>query len=181
VELYQLVNQASRAFPRVALYFEHTLASTDLPLLASAAVPQTALRREGSDLIVECASAVALRWQGPALVDGRVWAAKDDTVLWLPPGRHRVEPGDEDPPFRLLHLNAELRQVRSNGVHMELHYRSDSRAIAVFNQAPNRVWLDGQGASLEVWTAEGGGYRILLPPGEHVVRLESGQEAIPSQ
>jgi len=175
VELYRLVNAAARAFPRVALYFEHTLSMLDLPLLASASSASVRLRREGDVVQVETARSVGLRWQGPALVNGRVWAAQNADMLWLPPGLHRVEPGTATKPMRLLHLGAEMQQVRASGRQLELHYQAESKAIASFSELPSRVWVDGEPQSVEIWKAAGDGYYIFLPPGEHLVRVETGE------
>lgn len=180
MELYRLVNAAAHAFPQVALYFEHTLSPQDLPLLAAAAVPETRLRREGAAVVVDSTHPVGLRWDGPARVNGRVWAAKENDTLWLPAGRHRVEPAGQDPDFLLRHTSAQLRQVRGSGGIMELHYDSPTRAIARFNLMPERVWVDGEAYSTEVWKAPDG-YFLMLPPGEHLVRVEPSREAIPTQ
>lgn len=172
MELFRLVHAAAHAFPRVALYFEHTLSPQDLPLLAAAATPPVEIRREGSAVVVESAQPVGLRWNGPAMVNGRNWAARDDKTLWLPAGRNRVEAADQDPGLLLHHLSASLKQVRGNGNKLELHYDSESRAIAHVNLQPAQVWLDGEPYATAIWKAPGG-YYLMLPPGEHLVRLEA--------
>ncbi len=172
MELYRLVHAAAAAFPRVALYFENTLSQQDLPLLAAAAVPDTVLHRDGAALMVESRHPVGLHWNGPAMVNGRDWAARNRQTLWLPAGRHRVEAGDAEPEFLLSHISADLRQVRGSGRHLELHYESASRAIATFNLQPKQIWLDGETYATEVWKAAEG-YFVMLPPGEHLVRVQA--------
>lgn len=183
MELYRLVNAAARVFPRVALYFEHTLSRMDLPLLAAAAAPETRLHRDGDAVIVESRFPVGLRWRGPALVNGRTWAAREGTerqpgpdatetdTLWLPAGRHRVEPGEHSPGLVLQHLTGTLQQVRSSAGKLELHYNSASRAVAVFSAAPARLWIDEQVTPVETWRGASG-HSLFLPAGEHLVRVE---------
>jgi hypothetical protein len=176
MELYRLVHAAAHAFPRVALYFEHTLSAQDLPLLAAAAVAPARLSRDGATVLVESAQPVGLRWEGPALVNGRAWAARDAHTLWLPAGRHRVQPATDDPGLVLQRLSATLKQIRGNGHKVELHYEAESRAIAHLNRQPTRVWVDGEPVALSVWKATEG-YYLMLPAGEHLVRMETTNPA----
>ncbi len=176
VELYRLVRAAARAFPRVALYFEHALETEDLPFLSAAALPDVKGVREGDGLRVESVRAVGVSWRGPVRVNGAEWAAKDDETVWLPAGRHLLERGIEDPPFLLLYLSGEIRQLHGAGPRLELHYRSDARAIAIFNEPPAKLWLDGEQISAPVYEAARG-YYLFLPPGEHLAAVEAGHIA----
>lgn len=172
MELYQLVSSASRHFPRVALYAEHTLSAQDLPLLAASAAPAATLRREGSAVCVDSPHPVGLRWQGPALVNGRPWPARDDRTLWLPAGRHCAEPGDTDPPLRLLHLSARLRQVRAGNHSLQVHYESETTAIVQFSHRPMRLLVDGVPLATDIWRAHEG-YYLRLPAGEHLLEVDA--------
>lgn len=180
IELYRLVHAAARAFPRVALYFEHVLATEDLPFLAAAALPEVAARREGAGVVVESARPVGIAWSGPARVNGSAWAARDDDTVWLPQGRHVLEPGREDPPLRLQYLSGELRQLQSAGDRLSFHYRSEARVIANFNQAPDKLWIDDEQTAAPVYQAAQGFY-LLLPAGEHLVTVEASAGEARSQ
>src|SRR6185437_9176372 len=70
-ELFELVHTASDSFPRVALYFEASIARYDLPLLASAAAAVDRAERVNGKLVVESRRGVGVPWSGPALVDGK--------------------------------------------------------------------------------------------------------------
>jgi hypothetical protein len=66
-ELFELVHQASTAFPRVALYFESSIARIDWPLLAAAASAVDHAESEGGKLVVHALRArastgAARRW-----------------------------------------------------------------------------------------------------------------------
>ena len=59
IELFQLVHVAAQSFPRVALYFENSILTPDLPLLASAAANVDKAEQSGSRLVVESRTASA--------------------------------------------------------------------------------------------------------------------------
>src|SRR6202022_2857687 len=75
-ELFQLVHLAAKAFPQVALYFENSILSPDLPLLSSAAANVDKAEQEGSRLTVDSRYGVGIPWQGPALGNGRLWPVR---------------------------------------------------------------------------------------------------------
>ncbi len=85
-ELFQLVHLAAQSFSRVALYFENSILTPDLPLLASAAASVDKAEQNGSRIVIESHNGVGVPWQGPALVNGRLWPVRSDTTLWLPAG-----------------------------------------------------------------------------------------------
>ena len=64
VELFQLVQVASRAFQRVALYFENSIAKPDWPLLPAAGAVTKQYQRSGAKLIVECPQGLGVSWSG---------------------------------------------------------------------------------------------------------------------
>lgn len=172
VELYRLVHAAARAFPRVALYFEHVLATEDLPFLAAAAVPALKVSRQGESVTVESAQPVGVEWQGPVRVNGSAWAARDDETVWLPKGKHTLLPAREDPPLVLRYFSGELLQLHAAGRLLEFNYRSEARAIAIFEAPPAKLWIDGEQIAAPVYEAAQG-YYLLLPAGEHLVSVEA--------
>ncbi len=180
IELYRLVHAAARAFPRVALYFEHVLATEDLPFLAAAALPEVKAHRTGAKVTVESAGPVGIAWSGPVLVNGNPWAARDEETVWLPQGRHSLERGTEDPPLLLRHLSGELHQLQSAGNRMSFHYRGEARTIATFNQAPEKLWIDDEQIAAPVYEAAQG-YYVMLPAGEHLVTVEAARATPPTE
>jgi hypothetical protein len=167
-ELFQLVHQASRAFPRVALYFESSIEARDLPLLASAAAVADRVERNGARLIVESSRGLGVPWVGPALVNGRLWPAADGDTVWLPPGPHVVEAAPAPPPLRLLDFNGELRTASALADGIEFSYRSGSRALAVVERKPARLEIDGEAANVE-GVGLASGFVLFLPRGQHLV------------
>jgi len=169
LELFQLVHAAAGAFPRVALYFENSIAPEDWNLLGASAA--TVDRAESTDgkLTVDSKRGVGVAWAGPATVDGRVWPARSETHLWLPPGPHTVQPSIAEAPLRLLDLNADLRSASaiSNGV--EFVYQSSARALALFDHDLASVEIDGEPLTGAIDS------RILkLPRGQHIVTVTRG-------
>ncbi|MGB9606281.1 MAG: hypothetical protein ACPL88_10445, partial [Bryobacteraceae bacterium] len=163
-ELFQLVHAASRAFPRVTLYFESSLLPPDLPLLPAAAAHVARLERRNGTLLIEAPQTIGVRWSGPARVNGRPWPARDDGHVWLPAGRYRIEPAGAAEPVRLLDLNAELLAAESQAAGVEFAYRASSRAIAVLDRRPARIELDGEAVSIGS-IQERDRFVLLLPRG----------------
>ncbi|MBX9600841.1 MAG: hypothetical protein K2X35_07550 [Bryobacteraceae bacterium] len=165
-ELMQLVQLAARAFPRVALYFESSLAPVDLEWLSSAAAGVQKAQAAGAKLVIDSPRGVGLRWSGPALVDGRPWPVRDDDTLWLPPGQHSVEPSAQPIPSRILGFSGDLESAAVSKGGVEFGYRSSSRAILILDKLPRRIEIDGELASPRIE-----GTCIYLPRGQHFVLL----------
>ncbi|MCU1235623.1 MAG: hypothetical protein JWP63_3590, partial [Candidatus Solibacter sp.] len=172
IELFQLVHAASASFPRVALYFENSLLPPDLQLLSSAAASIRRFDRTGAKTVVDSVGGVGIPWKGGAKVDGQLWPAQDDEILWLPAGPHAVEPvpagiGQVTGP-RLVALNGELKAISPNGAHgLEFTYQSSARAIAIISRKVIAMQIDGVDKELSVTSP----VTLLLPRGQHVVTL----------
>lgn len=165
-ELFQLVHQAALSFSRVALYFENSIAPVDLPLLAPAASTAERVEEMGQRLVVESSHPVGVSWSGPAMVDGKLWPAASDGVIWLPAGAHSVEPGSRPPRLRLTDFNGELKSAAETADGLEFTYRSGARALAVLDRAPRALQIDGAAAQPRVE-----GNTMFLPRGQHLVTL----------
>ena len=172
-ELFQLVHLASQAFSRVALYFENSILTPDLPLLASAAASVEKADQTGSRLVIDSRSGVGVPWQGPALVNGRPWPVRSDTTLWLPPGPNVVEPapasGTKDA-MRIVDFNGDLRSASTVGDGLRFNYGSTARALAVLNARPRKFEIDGTPGTPRI-TPAGSAFILTLPRGQHVVQL----------
>ncbi|MCC7175619.1 MAG: hypothetical protein IT159_10515 [Bryobacterales bacterium] len=170
-ELYQLVNQAALAFPRVALYFEHSIQPDDAVWLSSAAAAARRYARQGGGYIVESPRGVGVRWQGAALVNGKPWPVSDGETVWLPAGRHSLARASSQPGLRLLDLSADFTSASSLPRGLEFTYHSSARAIALFSARPSALYLDGAPVSL-VPVEAGEKMAFWLPSGRHTVRAE---------
>ncbi len=170
-ELFQLVHVAAKAFPRVALYFENSILQQDLPLLGAAAANVDKVEQSGSRLIVDSRYGVGVRWQGPAIVNGRPWPVRDDSTLWIPAGPTVIEPAASELHARILDFNGNLRSASIAPGSLQFSYQSNSRAIAVLNAKPQNVEIDG--APLESKTvASGPNFVLMLPRGQHLVQVD---------
>ncbi len=164
-ELFQLVHDASAAFPRVALYFENSILPADRQILASAAAKVGKFETHDGVLTISSPDGVGLAWQGPAQVDGRPWPVRDAATVWLPPGEHVVQVSTEDPVMLLNDFNGTLRAATALRKGLEFSYESNSRALATLSAKPARVEIDGE-------VLEGGnGLVLMLPRGQHVVTV----------
>ena len=63
-ELFELVHSAAANFSRVALYFENSLLTPDLPLLPSASAAVTRIERAGTKLSIDSVGGVGVPWNG---------------------------------------------------------------------------------------------------------------------
>ena len=166
-ELFQLVNLASAAFPRVALYFENSILKQDLDLLPAAGAAVTRVERTAGKLAFDSKYGVGVPWTGPAAVNGQIWPVRNDSTLWLPAGPQVITPAPRDAPRRLLDFNGELRSAAATTSGIEFSYRSSSRALARVETAPTGIEIDGAPAELQMF-----GNTLVLPKGQHLVALQ---------
>lgn len=167
-ELFQLVHLSSRAFPRVALYFENSIRKVDLPLLASAAARVDRIDHVAGRLVFDSPQGAGIPWSGPAKINGRLWPVASADTLWLPPGPVAVEPANTAPPLRVIDFNGDLKTASASTNSVELSYNSAHRAIAVLDRQPTAIEVDGAPFPAQ-WLPQKGRFATLLPKGQHVV------------
>jgi hypothetical protein len=165
-ELFELVHTAANSFPRVALYFEASIARWDLPLLASAAAAVERAEQVNGKLVVESRRGVGVPWKGPALVDGKPWPVAGNDTLWLLLGPHVIEPAPQALPLRVLDFNGDLKMAGVTPQGIEFAYQSTARAMALLEHVPATLQIDGVER-----TPEMAGNVLLLPRGQHLVSL----------
>ncbi len=171
-ELFQLIHVSANSFPRVALYFEASIARYDLPLLASAAAAVDRAEQVNGKLVVESRRGVGVPWKGPALVDGKPWPIAGDTTVWLMPGAHVLEaaPAGQSLPMSVLAFNGDLKAAGATTKGIEFAYQSSARAMALLDQAPAKLEIDGVERVPEM-----SGKVLLLPRGQHIVSLTAAR------
>ncbi len=178
-ELFQLVHLAAQSFARVALYFENSILTPDLPLLASAAASVDKAEQNGSRMVIESHYGVGVPWQGPALVNGHPWPVHSDTMLWLPAGPNVIEPAPaasvpKDPMLRMVDFNGDLASASVVTDGLRFTYESSARALAVLNARPKKLEIDGaphDPALVPTLLPSGPSFVLTLPRGHHVVQL----------
>jgi hypothetical protein len=170
-ELLQLVNTAGEAFQRVLLYFEHSIPRPDWELLPHASA-NAEIHRNGESLIVDARQPVGVTWNGPALVNGRPWPVTDGSTLWLPAGRHKISGAEAYPGVRVSYFNGDLLSADTSASGAEFEYRSKSRAIALFEDWPAHIYVDGAPMETAVMEATDH-WAVLLPQGRHMVQIFS--------
>lgn len=174
-ELLRQIHLASLAFPRVALYAEHSLLPPDLPWLGSAAAGVSRVERIGEKLVIESPHGAGIAWRGAAKVDGKLWPVGGNGVLWLPAGAHAVEPATRQPPLRLVDFNGDLQDAFSQQDGIEFSYRCSSRAFAVLDRRPSSVVVDGLVEEHPRGSPSPAGYALLLPAGQHIVNIKGNR------
>ena len=169
-ELFQLVHVAAQSFARVALYFENSILTPDLPLLASAAASVDKAEQNGSRIVIESKNGVGVRWEGPAFVNGHLWPVHSDTLLWVPAGANVIEPAPKDAALRVVDFNGDLRSATVATDGLRFSYESSARALALLNARPRKVEIDGASKD-PILRESGANYVLTLPRGPHVVHL----------
>jgi Glycosyl hydrolase-like 10 len=177
VELFQLVHQAELSFARTALYFEHSILPADWSLLSAAASAVERVEQAGSKWVVQARHGMGAAWQGPVLVDGKLWPVSDGFTAWLPAGTHSIEPSPDVPPLRIESFNGELKSAAVTASGIEFAYSSSARALARLDRVPARVEIDG----VEVPQPEFAGKVLLLPRGQHLVALSVAIKPTPGK
>jgi hypothetical protein len=167
VELCELVHEAARRFPQVAIYFESSVEGQDLSLLASAAANATVSQPSPDQLIIDSGQSVRVSWAGPAELDGKPWPVQNATSLLIPAGHHRIGVGMGEPAMKLSDFNGAIQTAVATSGGVELSYTSATRAIAAFASPVSSVDVDG----VPYWTPDRASDRnfVMLPAGEHVV------------
>ena len=196
-ELFQLVHMAAGAFSRVALYFENSLLSHDLPLLAASGARVDNLMQAGGKLVIEAPAAHAVRWNGAAAVDGVPWPVSGNGTVRVPAGAHTISsatPGAHTlitaagahsiitaatgshaitaaatrPPIHILDLAAELTSASANASASEIAYESQARAWTLLDRKPARIELDGAPSEIAPLALGDGTWLVELPRGQHL-------------
>jgi len=173
VELFEEIHTASASFPRVALYFEHSIAAPDLPLLANAAAvveSAEALVKSAEHLPgglkVSSPRGVAAAWEGPALVDGQPWPFVTGSLAILPAGTHTIEAAPAYPALRVLDFNGELKSAAATASGLEMIYESSGRVLVRLDRVPGKVEIDGVSTHPQVHDGI-----LMLPRGQHLVAI----------
>src|SRR5262249_2937346 len=134
---------ASAAFPRVALYFENSISHADQTLLASAASTVDKAEEIHGKLVTHSRRPAGVPWDGAASVDGNPWPVAGNDTLWLPAGTHVIEHSAQEPPLRIVAFNGDLKSAATLPGGVEFSYQTNSRAMAVLEQTPSEVQIDG--------------------------------------
>ena len=160
------MHTAAAVFPRVALYFEFSIAQPDWALLPSSAALVEKASRTGNKLTIEARSTVGVPWKGPVSVDGKPWPVGTD-IVWLPSGRHTVESSSVRAPLRILDLNGDLRSAAVTVTGLTFTYESSGRAMVRFDRPLERLEIDGVGVPFQAKNN-----MIFLPRGQHFVAAQ---------
>jgi uncharacterized protein YdaL len=185
-ELVRTVMAAAASFPRVAIYSEDTVPMQDWSLLRIALTNGSTFTGGGGAWKIGGDEPVLLT---PAedrdyYMDGRLWPAVSPDGVLAPPGRHGLsisrpwyhflDPGTM--PARLMSISGDLLDARVMPTGLIFRYSSPGRAVAVFNERPRDILVDGRRVRvpMEQGTAT---WSAMLPGGEHWVAAVTNTKA----
>lgn len=169
-ELFREIHLAANAFPRLTLYFESSIRRTDWPLVGAAAAAIRSYTKDAGTMTLDAVQSVGVRWNGPAKVNGAAWPASDAGILWLPSGKHTIEPDGQEPMLKLIELNADLKSSWSDATTIEFSYESTARAFASLNKPIRKLQIDGVFTEPKLWIFEES-WILVLPKGQHLVTV----------
>jgi len=178
-ELARTVTAAASATGRVAIYSELTVPAQDWAFLRIALTRTSEISSGSKEWNVTAAEPVLLT---PAedrdyYMDGRLWPAVSIDGVLAPFGRHVVSVNRPwyhflDPgalPARLLSISGDLVDARVVPTGLVFRYTSPGRAVAVFNQRPRDILIDGHRDHVRVAQGSGADWTATFPAGEHWV------------
>ncbi len=183
-EIIELWRAAASRGSRVVLYSEWTLSENDWDLLPYAMAHDATIKHEDNGWTITSSKTVqfevgpnAHRW----MLDGRLWPCHNKTLVWIPPGQHRLEPARRQDDLidtselatRLVDISGELLGADSVSTAIDVEYNSDERCLLTFNKRPYKLMLDGVPAKLST-VQLGEEFTVVAPPGEHRIRVNSG-------
>jgi YD repeat-containing protein len=184
-ELARTVVAAAAASGRVAIYSEHTVPPQDWVFLRIA-LTRAAELSGTKQWKVNSAVPVLLT---PAedrdyYVDGRLWPAVSSDGVLAPAGRHQISTNRPwyhflDPgalPARLTSISGDLLDARVMPTGLVLRYTSPGRAVAVFNQRPREILIDGRRVDARM-EQNGPEWAVTFPSGDHWVAVVTNTNA----
>jgi uncharacterized protein YdaL len=185
-ELVRTVMSAASASNRVAIYSEWTVPDQDWTLLRIALASSSTLTGGSGDWKIAGPEPVLLTPSEDReyYMDGRLWPAVSSDGVLAPPGRHGLstsrpwyhflDPGTM--PARLMSISGDLLDARVMPTGLIFRYSSPGRAVAVFNERPREILVDGKRVTVPL---EPGGatWTAMLPGGEHWVAAVTNSKA----
>jgi len=117
-------------------------------------------------------------------VDGRLWPAVSSDGVVMPTGEHSLSTqrswwhflDSEQFQARILSTTADLTAAQADTTGLTFRYKSPGRAVFLFNQQPNEIFVDGSATALP--TERGGrNWSVDFPAGEHDVRVATNTPA----
>jgi hypothetical protein len=175
VEIYQLINGASKYTDKVILYALATLEKTDMEL-----VPYT--RSNDIDFLYTSANEYAIKadkrfiWNTDTrgrtyYIDGEKWPFVSKQGVIIPGGEHKLKVAAEENKSNLFieSINVEISDV-SQDESINFSYSSDGRFYLVASKKPSKIKIDGHFFDSQI-KENGNHYTIILPEGNHDVKL----------
>jgi hypothetical protein len=185
-ELARTAVIAAATSGRVAIYSENTVPVQDWNFLRTALTRASEITPGKNEWKVNTAEPVLLT---PAedrdyYLDGRLWPAVSSDGVLAPIGRHVIsttrpwyhvlDPGAL--PARLVSISADLMDARVVPTGIVLRYTSPGRAVAIFNQRPRELMIDGHSIAFRA-EPSGPDWAVTVPGGEHWVAVVTNTNA----
>ncbi len=175
VELYQLINNASKYSDKVILYALATFEKTDMELVPYTTSNDIKIQEiSKNEYIIK--SDKRFIWntdiEGKTYyIDGEKWPFVSMQGVIIPGGEHRLKVQDIENNAKLFieSINGEISDV-SQGKGINFSYSNEGRFYIVVNKKPSQIKVDGNIFNTEI-KENSSNYTIILPEGKHEVNL----------
>jgi hypothetical protein len=185
-ELALTLLSGASASGRVAVYSEQTVSPEDWDLIQMVLNRPVSVSGGNTSMDVNSATSLVLTPADDPLyyVDGHPWPAVSSDGVVMPTGQHSISTerswwhflDSEEFQARILTCTADLVDARADTTGLTFQYRSPGRAVFLFDQQPNEIFVDGSAATLPT-ERNGADWAVVFPPGDHHARVATNTKA----
>jgi len=175
LELYQLINSASRHTDKVIIYALGTLEDSDMWFVPYAASSDVEVKETAANEYTTKADSKFI-WNTDTAgrtyyIDGVKWPFVSEQGVIIPGGEHKlkVQTKRDNSKLFIQSINGEISNVTQDKS-INFSYSSEGRFYITASKKPSRIKLDGHAFKAEMKEIEGR-CTILLPEGKHQVKI----------
>jgi len=168
------------------VYSEQTVSPEDWDLIQMVLNRPVSVSGGNTSMDVNSATSLVLTPADDPLyyVDGHPWPAVSSDGVVMPTGQHSISTerswwhflDSEEFQARILTCTADLVDARADTTGLTFQYRSPGRAVFLFDQQPNEIFVDGSAATLPT-ERNGADWAVVFPPGDHHARVATNTKA----
>lgn len=175
LELYNLINTASRYTDKVILYALGTMEDEDMfftPYTRNSDIKVDKISENEYKIKADKKFTLEIKTSGRIFyIDGKRWNFYSEEGVIIPGGEHslKIEKNNKDTSsFRVETISGEIKDAFADDNSLDFSYTSDGRFYITINAKPSQIKLDGAAFNGEMEKLENK-YTIFLPKGEHKV------------
>jgi hypothetical protein len=186
MELALTLLSAASASGRVAVYSEFTVSTQDWDLIQMVMNRPVSVTGGQTSMDVNTTTSLVLTPADDPLyyVDGHPWPAFSSDGVVMPTGQHSISTerswwhflDTEEFQARILTCTADVAEAHADTTGLTFRYQAPGRAVFVFDQQPNEIFVDGSATTLPT-ERNGADWAVDFPSGDHNVRVATNTKA----